>query len=119
MKEATCPACGEPAECGMAKGASTCWCFALPHVLPIPPDRSDVRCFCRACLERLVSDRAAASTNGALMVKVDVGEVVELNETAQTIGTRARPMSIRSERSVEILMSPNSLVLITRTTSRT
>jgi mRNA-degrading endonuclease toxin of MazEF toxin-antitoxin module len=34
----SCQACGEPTECGMAKDEPTCWCFALPSVLPMPPE---------------------------------------------------------------------------------
>ena len=53
-----CPACGKPAECGMAKGEPTCWCFELPPVMPMPPSATEARCYCRACLEKLVGERA-------------------------------------------------------------
>jgi 4-oxalocrotonate tautomerase len=33
-----CPACGGPVGCGVADGDGTCWCFALPPVMPMPPD---------------------------------------------------------------------------------
>jgi hypothetical protein len=34
----SCPACGGPVECGMTNEDETCWCFALPLALPMPPD---------------------------------------------------------------------------------
>jgi hypothetical protein len=36
----------------MANGDESCWCFELPHALPV--SRSDAHCFCQACLERLI-----------------------------------------------------------------
>src|SRR5437763_14522 len=53
-----CPTCGSANGCGMAKGDATCWCFTLPHVLPVSETVSLGRCYCRACLERVISDRA-------------------------------------------------------------
>jgi hypothetical protein len=34
-----------------ACGAATCWCFALPLVLPMTADASDARCYCAAYLK--------------------------------------------------------------------
>ncbi|HSR81570.1 MAG TPA: cysteine-rich CWC family protein [Hyphomicrobiaceae bacterium] len=50
-----CPSCGGAVECGMANGDETCWCFELPHALPV--SGSDAQCFCKACLERLIDPR--------------------------------------------------------------
>jgi uncharacterized protein len=55
----TCPGCGKPAECGIALGEPTCWCFPLPAVRPMPEDCSKARCYCRACLEPLIRQRTA------------------------------------------------------------
>jgi hypothetical protein len=48
-----CPVCGEPNGCGIAAGATTCWCFtasipasALERVPEAARDRS---CLCAAC----------------------------------------------------------------------
>jgi Cysteine-rich CWC len=30
-----CPTCGSVNDCRMAKGEATCWCFAMPQVLPV------------------------------------------------------------------------------------
>ena len=50
-----CPSCGGAVECGMANGDETCWCCDLPHVLPV--SGSDAKCFCKACLEKLIDGR--------------------------------------------------------------
>jgi uncharacterized protein len=50
-----CPTCGDSNECGTAKGQATCWCFALPHVLPVSETAG--RCYCRTCLMREIAAR--------------------------------------------------------------
>ena len=50
-----CPACGRLNECGMAKGETECWCFALPHVLPVNAADRGVGCYCRTCLARAIA----------------------------------------------------------------
>jgi hypothetical protein len=52
-----CPMCSGANECGMAKGDATCWCFALPHVLPLVGEKES-RCYCRTCLTKVIRDRA-------------------------------------------------------------
>ena len=53
---ATCPACAQSFECGMVAGSAACWCFQLPHSLPVPSaslmggNSPATGCFCRACL---------------------------------------------------------------------
>jgi len=48
-----CPLCGEPNVCGMAEGATTCWCTEtkIPkEVLDrVPADAVDRACVCQAC----------------------------------------------------------------------
>ncbi|HMQ12505.1 MAG TPA: cysteine-rich CWC family protein [Candidatus Competibacter phosphatis] len=48
-----CPLCGQPNECGIAAGQSTCWCFETripPEVLEkVPPELRGVTCVCKAC----------------------------------------------------------------------
>ncbi len=48
-----CPLCGQPNECGMAAGQSSCWCFETqipPEVLErVPPELRGVACVCKAC----------------------------------------------------------------------
>ena len=53
-----CPTCRSANGCGMAKGDATCWCYTLPHVLPVIETESLGSCFCRPCLERVIGDRA-------------------------------------------------------------
>ena len=55
-----CPSCGEPVVCGMSNGDDTCWCFALPPAMPMPPAANAVRCYCRTCLQKLIDERTAA-----------------------------------------------------------
>jgi hypothetical protein len=49
----TCPVCGGPNGCGIAAGASTCWCFtaAIPAAAleRIPDEARDRSCICAAC----------------------------------------------------------------------
>lgn len=57
---AACPQCGSPVDCGMRAGRPTCWCFSLPHAIPVP-ESGDSSCFCEKCLrERLAAARAPA-----------------------------------------------------------
>jgi hypothetical protein len=62
-----CPLCGGPNECGIAAGASTCWCFTTeipPDVRDrIPAEARDLACVCRACAERQTGE--ASSLAGA------------------------------------------------------
>jgi len=51
-----CPACGSVNDCGMARGEASCWCYAMPHILPITASEEGGRCYCRACLTRVISD---------------------------------------------------------------
>jgi hypothetical protein len=48
-----CPVCGGPNGCGIAAGASTCWCFtaAIPAAAleRIPDEARDRSCICAAC----------------------------------------------------------------------
>lgn len=48
-----CPLCGGPNACGMAEGASTCWCFTvdIPSDVRarIPEAALDITCVCQAC----------------------------------------------------------------------
>jgi hypothetical protein len=52
-----CPLCGAENECGAARGAGTCWCFAqrIPDdVLErIPPEFRDQVCICERCASGL------------------------------------------------------------------
>jgi hypothetical protein len=52
-----CPLCGAPNECGMASGASKCWCFGakIPsRVLDrLPEATSCTVCVCEACTTKL------------------------------------------------------------------
>jgi hypothetical protein len=55
----SCPKCGDANDCGMEKGETTCWCFGLPHVLPVSETEQGGRCYCRPCLARAIADRKA------------------------------------------------------------
>jgi hypothetical protein len=61
----TCPLCGEPNGCGLAAGASTCWCFtaSIPAAAleRVPDDARDRNCICAAC----------AGQNGAIPPATD------------------------------------------------
>jgi hypothetical protein len=57
-----CPSCGSENDCGMAKGEATCWCFAMPHLLPVSAADEAARCYCRACLTQLIAERTRSGT---------------------------------------------------------
>ena len=64
-----CPACDQHFVCGMVAGAAQCWCYALPHSLPVPPldatvpgeNPASARCFCPVCLQNRLNGPATAS----------------------------------------------------------
>ncbi|WP_371434840.1 cysteine-rich CWC family protein [Polaromonas sp.] len=51
-----CPRCGAGLRCGMVTGDATCWCFAMPHAIPVPStDKTkQAGCLCPACLQQLI-----------------------------------------------------------------
>ena len=67
----SCPNCGASLRCGMVGGmassSSPCWCFTMPHVLPVPVAENSKNlapkafnsnpadqsgCLCPACLQQ-------------------------------------------------------------------
>ena len=69
----SCPNCGTSLHCGMVGGmassSSPCWCFTMPHVLPVPVAENfknpapkalssnpadQPGCLCPACLQQLI-----------------------------------------------------------------
>ena len=64
-----CPACAQGFVCGMVAGKAQCWCYALPHSLPVPPvdatvadnNTASARCFCPDCLQSRLIGPATAS----------------------------------------------------------
>jgi len=64
LAEDTCPLCGGPNGCGLAAGASTCWCFgaAIPAAAleRVPDEARDRRCICATCAEAGRAGQTAA-----------------------------------------------------------
>jgi hypothetical protein len=62
-----CPRCGAGLRCGMVAGDAECWCVQLPHVMPVPsertpsPESSAPSCFCLACLKLITDERSRLS----------------------------------------------------------
>jgi hypothetical protein len=60
-----CAICGEPNECGMARGDSDCWCFntTIPSsVLELVPEQArNVVCVCASCAAKGAKAPADAS----------------------------------------------------------
>ncbi|WP_457282591.1 cysteine-rich CWC family protein [Polaromonas sp. P5_D5] len=62
-----CPRCGAGLRCGMAAGDAECWCVQLPHIMPVPsertpqPEGSALSCFCPACLKQITDERIRLS----------------------------------------------------------
>lgn len=63
-----CPRCGAGLRCGMVAGDAECWCVQLPHIMPVPsertpqPEGSALSCFCPACLKQITDERSRLST---------------------------------------------------------
>ncbi|MCG9677334.1 cysteine-rich CWC family protein [Vibrio sp. Isolate24] len=47
-----CPSCGQPAQCDISAGKSTCWCFSVEQ-RDISSLTSNDTCLCRKCLNAL------------------------------------------------------------------
>jgi Cysteine-rich CWC len=58
-----CPTCSGVNSCGMEKGESTCWCFAMPHVVPVSATEEGGRCYCRACLTRVIGETMGSDSS--------------------------------------------------------
>ena len=50
-----CSHCGEALHCGATAGEETCWCFALPHTLPLPKENEQRGCLCNKCLDEAIA----------------------------------------------------------------
>ncbi|MBZ0275868.1 MAG: cysteine-rich CWC family protein [Anaerolineae bacterium] len=55
----TCPRCGSQFTCGLANGESHCWCFDLPHKVPLPKAQAQKGCLCPNCLQQVMDEIAA------------------------------------------------------------
>ena len=44
-----CARCEQTFECGIEQGRSTCWCYELPHILPVC---EEAKCLCPDCLKK-------------------------------------------------------------------
>lgn len=50
----TCGRCGAKFRCGVEAGDTICWCFELPHVLPVNGTQYN-GCLCPECLRELMN----------------------------------------------------------------
>lgn len=53
VKIKTCSVCGEDFKCGMTEADNTCWCTALPNIVPMPPAGD---CLCPDCLRGKIDE---------------------------------------------------------------
>lgn len=54
----TCGRCGVKFRCGIEAGDTVCWCFELPHVMPMQPDENQYNgCLCPECLREMIGLR--------------------------------------------------------------
>jgi hypothetical protein len=70
-----CPTCGDVNDCGMEKGEATCWCFALPHVLPVSETEGG-SCYCSACLSRMIAELEAREKFDFVNPAIALGEAI-------------------------------------------
>ncbi|MES2945641.1 MAG: cysteine-rich CWC family protein [Pseudomonadota bacterium] len=60
-----CPGCGGGLRCGMVAGDSECWCYSMPHVIPVPvaanastsSSAAKTSCLCPTCLQLLIDSQ--------------------------------------------------------------
>lgn len=52
-----CPRCHNSFSCGVSGPEQSCWCAALPHIMPLQAAGSD--CLCPACLLQAIAQAAA------------------------------------------------------------
>lgn len=52
----TCGRCEADFHCGIEAGQPSCWCFDLPHVMPMDGKEYN-GCLCATCLRELVNQR--------------------------------------------------------------
>lgn len=51
--ERSCARCEAHFECGVLAGTAHCWCFELPHIMPIVEDAAP-GCLCPQCLYEVI-----------------------------------------------------------------
>ncbi len=60
MQNKTCGSCGSAFVCGIEAGDAKCWCFDLPHVIPLESigrdDKTEADCLCPTCLQQKIDD---------------------------------------------------------------
>jgi hypothetical protein len=69
IRQDVCPLCGGSNACGLAAGASTCWCFAarIPAAVleRVPAGARDRSCICQACAAADVSTTTTTTATAA------------------------------------------------------
>jgi len=55
VKNSRCARCGGGFHCASIAGGSSCWCAALPNVMPVPG--AEALCYCPSCLAELAARR--------------------------------------------------------------
>jgi len=56
VKVKTCLVCGAEFQCGITETNNTCWCTALPNIVPMP-NAGD--CLCPRCLKAKIDEMQA------------------------------------------------------------
>jgi hypothetical protein len=69
-----CSRCGAGFRCGRESGDPSCWCAALPNVLPVPGSSLGGGCLCPDCLGRAVEAAGAPQGNCKVGVTCGSGE---------------------------------------------
>lgn len=59
LPNTTCKRCRQHFRCGISAGEATCWCFALPQVMPLPDEQATTKaaCLCPDCLEKTIANK--------------------------------------------------------------
>lgn len=100
-----CPLCGGPNDCGIAAGASTCWCFStdVPAdvVARVPDEARDAVCICRACAESQSATANPADSAGFI-------ESAEPSEAAERVESATPSARIGHTAQVDAPLRPDA-----------
>ncbi|RYX89978.1 MAG: nicotinate-nucleotide--dimethylbenzimidazole phosphoribosyltransferase [Comamonadaceae bacterium] len=102
-----CPRCGAGLRCGMVSGDATCWCYSMPHVVPVPasaalgkvsggaakiPEADAPGCLCPNCLQQLI-DRMNDETSSFSLPQIEPVTDVRLEgKLRHKIDNKTKPM---------------------------
>ena len=65
IKDKTCSNCGKAFKCGTTEPDNTCWCTALPNIVPMT---DGAECLCPDCLKAKITAMQSTKTDTKIQV---------------------------------------------------